>query len=331
MRPPAFWYADPARPGLMARALAPLGALYALGTARRLGRGRNVQPGIPVICVGNINAGGTGKTPTVAALAQRLAGRGVAVHIVTRGHGGSLAGPVRVDDRRHTAAQTGDEALLHAAFAPTWVAHDRAAGAIAAKAAGAEAILLDDGHQNPALAKDLSLIVVDAARGFGNGRVIPAGPLREPVATGLARADMVLALGDPGAQDAFRERWGGSLGGLPLLAGHLAPLQMGLPWAGRRVLAFAGIGHPDKFFATLRDLGADVRKTVPLDDHQPIPSALLTRLESEARALGAQLVTTEKDAVRLSPEARLRVLTLPVRLALDDWSPLDAALERLGL
>jgi tetraacyldisaccharide 4'-kinase len=331
MRPPAFWSADPARPGPLARALTPLARLYAAGTARRLARGTPDRLPIPVICIGNINAGGTGKTPTTAALAQRLAARGVAVHIVTRGHGGTLTGPVRVDDRRHTAAQTGDEALLHAAFAPTWVARDRAAGARAALAAGARAILLDDGHQNPALARDLSIVVVDARHGFGNGRVIPAGPLREPVTTGLARADVLLSLGDASAQSAFRTRWGAAIGAIPHLTGHLAPLQMGLPWTGRRVLAFAGIGHPEKFFATLSVLGATLVGTVALDDHQPIPPALFSRLQSEARAQGAQLVTTEKDAVRLPAATRSAVLTLPVRLALDDWSPLDAALARLGL
>jgi tetraacyldisaccharide 4'-kinase len=331
MRPPAFWFTDPDRPGPAARALAPFAALYAMGTARRLARGTALRLPVPVICIGNINAGGTGKTPTVAALAQRLAARGIAAHIVTRGHGGTLTAPTRVDDRRHTAALTGDEALLHAAFAPTWVARDRAAGAMAAHSAGARVILLDDGHQNPSLYKDLSFVVVDAARGFGNGRVIPAGPLREPLATGLARADMVLSLGDAPAQDSFRAIWGTALSPLPHLTGHLAPLPMGMPWTGRPVLAFAGIGHPEKFFNTLRALGADVRRTVPLDDHQPIPPALLTRLQTEARALGAQLVTTEKDAVRLSLADRARVLTLPVRLTLDDWSVLDAALARLGL
>ena len=178
MRAPVFWYRPP---GLASAVLAPLGALYAAGTARRLRNGPRERVGVPVICVGNINVGGTGKTPTAIALAQRLRDRGRAVHIVTRGHGGALDGPVLVEERKHRASETGDEALLLAAFAQTWVARDRLAGARAAVDAGADVILLDDGFQNPALAHDLSIVVVDAHRGFGNGRVLPAGPLREPV------------------------------------------------------------------------------------------------------------------------------------------------------
>ncbi len=331
MPAPRFWFTDPAHPDWRARALAPLGALYAAGTARRLARGTPLRLDVPVICVGNINAGGTGKTPTVAALVQRLASRGITAHVVTRGHGGSLTGPVQVDIARHTAAETGDEALLHAAFAPTWVARDRAAGAQAAQAAGAQAILLDDGHQNPSLTKDLSIVVVDAGRGFGNGRVIPAGPLREPVTTGLARADLLLSIGDAAAQTAFRARWQTQIGTIPHMTARLAPLPMGLPWTGRRLLAFAGIGDPEKFFATLRAEGAEIVRAVPLDDHQPIPPALFTRLATDAKAMRAQLVTTEKDAVRLRPAERAQVLTLPVRLQSDDWTTLDAALSRIGL
>ena len=325
MRAPGFWHGEP---GVLSALLSPLGAVYAGATRRRLARGPRERVGVPVICVGNLNAGGTGKTPAVIALAERLRDRGIAAHAVSRGHGGTLEGPVRVDERRHTAAETGDEPLLLAAFLPTWVAKDRAEGAQAAVAAGAQAIVLDDGFQNPALAYDLSIVVVDAHVGFGNGRVIPAGPLREPVATGLGRADLVLSIGDEVAQARFAARWGTSLP-VPHVTGRLDPLPMGLPMKGLPVLAFAGIGRPEKFFQTLKAMGADVRATHALSDHQPLSEALMTRMLREARAMGAQVVTTEKDAVRLAPALRSQVMTVPVRLRLDDWGPVDAGLDRV--
>ena len=329
MRAPEYWFSNPDRPTLMARLLAPLGWIYAAGTARRRRRS-GYAPLVPVICIGNLNAGGAGKTPTAIALIDRLVGRGHVVHVVSRGYGGRLAGPVRVDPALHSAGDVGDEPLLLSAFVTVWVAKDRAAGVQAAEAAGAQVILMDDGFQNPSVKASISLVVVDAARGYGNGRCLPAGPLREPVAVGLARADLLLSIGPDEAQVRFQAIWGREIR-QPHLIGKLCPLKMGMDWQGQRVLAFAGIADPERFFASLRAEGAEVVRAEALADHQPLSDTLLRRLDAEAQNLNAQLVTTEKDAARLPVEFRPKVLTFVVRLQVDDWSALDAAMDRLNI
>lgn len=326
MQAPRFWNTK----GPLAQLLRPLGAITAALTARRVAQ-MGADIGLPVICIGNINVGGTGKTPTAIALIDRLRARGVAPIIVSRGYGGRAVGPLLVDPQRHSAADVGDEPLLLSAFVPVVVAKDRAQGAGLAKSLGAQVVVLDDGFQNPSLRKDVSIVVVDAAQGFGNGFCLPAGPLREPVRAGLARADMVISIGPAAAQTEFAARWGAHIAPLPHICGALVPLPMGIDWRGAKVVAFAGIGRPEKFFATLRDLGAQVLHAEALGDHAPLHEALLARLLAQARQAGADLVTTEKDAARLPARYRSEVLTLPVRLELADWGPLDGAFDRLGL
>lgn len=317
---PAHWYRPP---GFLSAGLSPLGLIYAAGTAAKLRKGEQFEPGIPVICVGNLTAGGTGKTPLVMALTERL---GQGTHILSRGYGGKLAGPVKVDPTQHNAQDVGDEPLLLSGFAPVWVARNRADGARAAVADGAKRLVLDDGFQNADLAYDLSILAVDAARGFGNGRVIPAGPLREPIQTGLSRADMIVSIGADHAQASFFENWGSVLS-VPRLTARLEPLATGINLAGMPVVAFAGIGDPARFFATLRSIGANVTREIALGDHQDLSRPLMQRIEQEAAATQSMIVTTEKDACRLPTDFRQKVLTLPVRLKFEDAGPLEAALS----
>jgi len=325
MKPPQFWYQ---KPGFWSFALTPLSWVWRVASARRWRNGAHEKLTVSVICVGNINMGGTGKTPTVIAIVGLLQAMGKTPHIVSRGYGGEQQGPTAVDFTRHTADDVGDEPLLLAAFAPCWIARDRAAGARAALKAGSDVIVLDDGMQNPALAKDLTIMVVDAHSGFGNGLVFPAGPLRQTISEGMARADTVLSIGPPPAQEEFSASWRAQIE-KPLLVGELVPLQTGMDWQGLRALAFAGIGRPQKFFDTLNELGAEIVATHSFSDHEKLPVPVLQRMENEAAALSAQLVTTEKDAARLPVSFQQKVLTLPVRLELVNVKKLEKLLQSL--
>jgi tetraacyldisaccharide 4'-kinase len=317
MHAPEFWR----RRGWQSLALLPAAQGFAAAGLLRRALARPVTAPVPVICVGNLVAGGAGKTPVTLELARLLGADGRRPHILTRGYGGALAGPVRVDPAVHDFRAVGDEALLLAAVAPTWVAHDRPTGARAAVAAGAELILMDDGLQNPSLRKDLALVVVDAGYGFGNGRVMPAGPLRESRAGGLRRAQAaVVIVEDPGLVGADLAR------DLPVARARLVPSTGGAAWSGRRVVAFAGIGRPQKFFDTLTALGADLVAGIGFPDHHPYRAEDLDGLLAEAKQAGATAVTTTKDWVRLPADLRPRVETLPVRLAWD--RPEDEALIR---
>jgi tetraacyldisaccharide 4'-kinase len=303
MRAPEFWQ----HRGPLALLLAPLGILYGASVALKARFAAPYRAKARVICVGNLTTGGSGKTPVAMAVAQSLIARGKKVFFLARGYGGTEAGPLLVTNQ--AAAQVGDEALLLARIAPTLVARNRADGARLADASGAEVIVMDDGHQNFSLAKDISLVVVD---GFGNGLMIPAGPLRETVRSGLARADAAVAFGGGALKD-----FSG-----PVLTARLE--ADGASFAGKRVFAFAGIGRPEKFVNSLKAAGAIVTGAQFFGDHHPYSPAEIAALTRQAK--DAMLVTTEKDLVRLSPEERQRVAVLMVRAVFDDPALLDRLL-----
>ncbi|MGF1593153.1 MAG: tetraacyldisaccharide 4'-kinase [Kiloniellaceae bacterium] len=329
MRAPEFWRHD----GALARLLAPLGHAYHLAGVARRAVTRPWRAPVPVICVGNLVAGGAGKTPVVLSLLALLAERGLRPMALTRGYGGSAAGPLLVDLARHDAALVGDEALLLARAAPTWVARDRADGAKEAVEEGAGIIVMDDGFQNPGLAKDLSLLVVDAGYGLGNGCVIPAGPLRETAASGFARADAVVVVGEAAIGETEKNLIGREAAKLPLLRARLVPRDRAFADSlrGQRVFAFAGIGHPEKFFDSLRALDAELVGSEAFADHQAYDDSTLARLRAAAAAAGARLVTTAKDAVRLGPQVPDDLAVLDVELQWEDKEALLRLLERLPL
>ena len=303
MRAPEFW--SQPNGSLAAAALSPIGWIYGAVTDWKRTHAMPHRARAKVICVGNLTAGGSGKTPVVEAIVRNLKARGLRPVILSRGYGGRIAGPVLVNTQVHSAAEVGDEPLLLSATAPVIVARDRRQGAILADAECADVIVMDDGYQNFALAKDVSIVVVDAEKGFGNGHILPAGPLRESATTGLARADAVVLLG----------------AGTPVLQGYTGPVlranivaRDSAGVAGRKVVAFAGIGRPEKFFGTLRALKADVVTTHAFADHHVFDKGELARLKAAAEKENAVLITTEKDFVRLAPSDREGIATLAVEV-----------------
>jgi tetraacyldisaccharide 4'-kinase len=320
MRAPEFW----ARDNLPARLLSPLGEAYGLAGRLRRRLARPARAAVPVICVGNLVAGGAGKTPVAMALAAQLIARGWRPHLLTRGYGGRLRGPLRVDPARHDAAAVGDEALLLAEVAPTWCARDRIAGARAAVAAGADLLIMDDGFQNPWLHQDLALLVVDSNFGFGNRRLLPAGPLRERVATGLARASAMVQLGadETGLDDLLPRR-------VIRLRARLRAAPGAPDLRDRRVVAFAGIGRPEKFFRSLAEGGTLLVAKHAFGDHHRYRRHEILALLAEAAAKDAVCVTTAKDQVRLPADLRPSITILPVAVSWQDPAALARLLDRL--
>ncbi len=316
MREPAFWWREP---GVTARLLTPIAMVYGAVAAHRM-RQIGQEARAPVLCVGNLTVGGAGKTPTAIAVARLLREIGAKPAFLTRGYRGRIAGPVLVTPT-HSAADVGDEPLLLARVAPTVVARDRLAGAVAAVEAGADTIVMDDGFQNPALSKNISVLVLDGRRGIGNGRVIPAGPMRAPLAAQLPRAHALIVIGEAGrSARAVIDAWHG-IG--PVLTGRLVPDPAALAtFAGARVLAFAGIADTEKFFTTLRDAGITVAATHRFADHHRFSAKEAAELIAGAERSELTLVTTEKDQARMIGDPALAALAakskvLPVTLVLD--------------
>ena len=314
MRAPRFWLKP--RPTLLARLLEPAGLAYGAATARRM-RAEGERAGQPTICVGNFVAGGAGKTPAALALARMLISDGRRVAFLSRGYGGAeRIEPLLVDPNAHNAAMVGDEPLLLAKLAPCWVGADRVRSARKAVEAGANVLILDDGLQNPSLVKDLAFAVVDGETGFGNGLCVPAGPLRAPVSDQLPLVRALIVLG---GDDAAAARIASLAPAKPLIRASLEPDALAAaPLIGREVVAFAGIARPEKFYATLRRVGAQIVLTRDFPDHHPYTAREVEALVEEAAGRGALLATTEKDVARLSARQARGIVILPVTLRFDD-------------
>jgi tetraacyldisaccharide 4'-kinase len=319
MRAPDFWSRQGWAAHGIVMALTPFGWLYAAATDWKRIHTSPYRSRAKIICIGNLTVGGAGKTPVVLAVTRMLKAMQLQPVILSRGYGGRLADAAFVDLDSHRVADVGDEPLLLASLAPVIVARDRRRGAELADAHSADVVVMDDGHQNFTLTKDLSIVVVDAATGFGNGRVVPAGPLRESVRNGLARADAVVLVGE---DSPLLSCYSG-----PVLRARLVPSDRST-FSGRKIVAFAGIARPEKFFATLRALGADLVDQISFEDHHRFTPSEIARLNAKARNAGAMLVTTEKDYIRLTRVERENISVLPVRAVFDQPELLQRLLDQ---
>ncbi|MBQ8346069.1 MAG: tetraacyldisaccharide 4'-kinase [Alphaproteobacteria bacterium] len=324
LKSPKFWQK---KNTFLGKVLSPLGRIYAWGLRRKLKKTKPYRSKIPVVCIGNLVMGGVGKTPLAVSVAEYFKMNGMRPVFLTRGYGGGLSN-VLVDLDKHTAKDTGDEALLLARIAPTIVDADRARGAKTAEKIGADVVIMDDGFQNPQLVKDLSFAVFDGRYGFGNGKVFPAGPLREPVEDGLQRADAFIVVGKDKA--GIKEWIDKRFMSLPFIGTHIEQdVAKIAQLSGKKVFAFAGIGYPDKFFDMLRDYGCDVVETQAFSDHYPYTDEDMTDLIARADKLEAVLVTTAKDGVRIAPRFLPQVQIVEAYMVWDTPDAMCALLSAL--
>lgn len=304
MRAPEFWQSGPT--AAIGHLLSPLGALYACMTSLRAAKSPTWTAPVPVICLGNLVMGGAGKTLVGLNLIRHLIAMDRSPHVIIRGYGGSLHGPAQVDNQIHTHHDVGDEALLYANMAPTWIGADRVASAKKAVDAGAGVIVMDDGFQNASLAKTLSVLVFDGNYGIGNGYGFPAGPLREFLSAGIKRADAVIGIGQ------LPQTILSAATDKPVFTADAVSQGNSDDIKGKRVMAFAGIGRPQKFFDSLSAAGADIVETRSFPDHHSYTDTEIRNLQKEAASKSAQLVTTAKDHVRLSSEKKNLVIAFHV-------------------
>ena len=322
MREPAFWWR---RPGLASAALAPFGKIYSTIAEKRMARA-GTRATLPVLCVGNFTLGGAGKTPTAMFLAELLRARNETPFFLTRGYGGNVSRPRLVNAETDAATAVGDEALLLARVAPTVVARNRVVGAALAKSKGASVVILDDGLQNGSLAKDFTIAVIDGRRGIGNARVFPAGPLRAPLVAQLKRCQALLVIGDDiRARDVIAQA-----GAMPVFHGCLTPDAVAVKaLRSRKVLAYAGIGDPDKFFATVEQAGIAIGARRAFADHHRYNAEEAAELVMAAEHDALTLLTTEKDRARMNGDPALAALAvqtqvLPAKLEVDEAEALRA-------